>query len=81
MAPLAGDFSLKSTGAGPCCCNLPRGEQRSERGPEAGEPDRKVIPTLKRTLIVLPTVAALLMSATVAFAAIPPHPKWKSSKY
>jgi hypothetical protein len=34
---------------------------------------------LKRTLIVLPVVAALLMSATVAFAAIPPHPKWQSS--
>ncbi len=34
---------------------------------------------LKRALIVLPVAAALLMSATAAFASIPAHPKWESS--
>ena len=36
-------------------------------------------PDAEAHVIVLPAVAALLMSAAVAFAAIPPHPKWQSS--
>src|SRR6202035_5823147 len=60
-------------------CNVPcAGLIRVTVAPR--HPIRKAIQMLKRTLVLLAAaMVALAMSATAAFAAIPAHPKFKSS--